>query len=59
MALFFARGTIGAAMNEAQTMSCDDGAQRRATDDPDDQRSEPHPETDDPAPEEDGYGYGV
>ena len=47
-------------MNEGRTMSCDDGSQRRAgTDDPDDQRPEPHAETDDPAPEEDGYGYGV
>lgn len=41
-------------------MSCDDGAERRAgADEPDDQRPEPHAETDDPAPEEDGYGYGV
>ena len=48
-------------MNEGRTMSCDDRASRRATgeDDPDDQRPEPHAETDDPAPEEDGYGYGV
>jgi hypothetical protein len=45
-------------MDEGRTMSCDDGAQRRAID-ADDQPSEPHPETDDPAPEEDGYGYGV
>ena len=41
-------------------MSCDDGAPRRETaDDPDDQRPEPQTETDDLAPEEDGYGYGV
>ena len=41
-------------------MSCDDGAPRRETpEDPDDQQSEPPTETDDPAPEEDGYGYGV
>ena len=47
-------------MNERSTMSCDDGAPRRETsDDPDDQRPEPQTETDDLAPEEDGYGYGV
>jgi hypothetical protein len=48
-------------MNEGNTMSCDDGSARRATadDDSDDQRPEPHAETDDPAPEEAGYGYGV
>ena len=38
-------------------MSCDDAAPRRETsDDPDDQRPEPQTETDDLAPEEDGYG---
>ena len=41
-------------------MSHDDGTVRRATaDDPDDQRPEPHAETDDQTPEEAGYGYGV
>ena len=60
MALFFARWTTGDAMDEGSTMSCDDGAPRRETsDDPDEQRPEPQTETDDLAPEEDGYGYGV
>jgi hypothetical protein len=41
-------------------MSHDDVPVRRATaDDPDDQRPEPHAETDDQMPEEAGYGYGV
>jgi len=60
MALFFGSGTMGAVMNEGTTMSHDDGTVRRATaDDPDDQRPEPHAETDDQTPEEAGYGYGV
>jgi hypothetical protein len=56
-------------MNEGQTMSCDDGAGRRATadDDSSDERPwpersrgpKPHAEPEDPAPEEAGYGYGV
>ena len=56
-------------MNEGNAMSCDDGSARRSTlaaalakvgaDDADDQRPEPHAETDEPAPEEAGYGYGV
>jgi hypothetical protein len=61
MALFFGLGTIGAVMNEGNTMSRDDGPSRRASaaDEADDQRPEPHTETDDQTPEEAGYGYGV
>jgi hypothetical protein len=51
---------MGEVMNQGTTMSHDDGPVRRATaDDPDDQRPEPHAETDDQTPEEAGYGYGV
>ena len=47
-------------MHEATTTSHEDGAVRRAiADQPDDQRPEPHAETDDQTPEEAGYGYGV
>jgi hypothetical protein len=47
------------AMNDGQT-SRDDGVRRAgAADDAEDERPEPRAETDDPAPEEAGYGYGV
>jgi hypothetical protein len=51
-------------MNEGNTMSRDDGPSRRASaadeaDEADDQRPEPHTDTDDQTPEEAGYGYGV
>ena len=46
-------------MNEGSTTACDDAPARRvsAADD-DDQRPEPHAESDE-TPEEAGYGYGV
>jgi len=42
-------------------MSRDDAPSRRASaaDDEDDERPEPHTETDDQTPQEAGYGYGV
>ena len=46
------------AMNDATTTARDDVA-RRAADDVDARRLEPDPETEDIAPEEAGYGYGV
>ena len=48
-------------MNEGNTMSCDEGSTRHVTtaDDADDPQPEPHADTDDPVPDEAGYGYGV
>jgi len=48
------------AMNDATTTARDDVVRRRAAaDDPDAPGPEPHAETEDSAPEEAGYGYGV
>ena len=47
-------------MNDGSTTSRDDAPGRRTSaDDADDQRPEPHADTEDEPPEEAGYGYGV